>query len=242
MANPQTENGFTRIANEILEAIAKYSVNGTQARILFVIWRSTYGYRKTEYEISETFIANATGIFKRQIQRELKELIDCKVIKVIKPPSFNSTRVLAFNKNHEEWIATSKKTPNVKKDVPPHVEKDASPGVELDTQKRNNKENKKKKPDFISMVNEYTQSDNLQQALYEFIEHRENIKKPLTELAFKKALNKLDAMENKIEAINESIFRGWVGIFEVKKTQPSQGDISKAPTNIGYLKLKKQLG
>jgi phage replication O-like protein O len=245
MASPQKENGFTPIAHEILEAVAKYPLNGTQARILCVIWRATYGYNKTEHEISESFISNATGIFKRQIQRELKELIDNNIITVINPPSFNSTRTLAFNKNYEHWKVTSKKTPDVKKDAPPDVEKDASPGVVLDVQKRKNKESKKKRLDFISIINNYTQDCNLQQVLFEFIEHREGIKKPLTELALKKTLNKLDGMENKIAVINESILRGWAGIFDIKEKTSQQIKVSsvpESPTNEEYLKLKQQLG
>ena len=44
MASPQKENGFTPISNEILEAVAGASLNGTQLRILLLLWRNSYGY------------------------------------------------------------------------------------------------------------------------------------------------------------------------------------------------------
>jgi len=104
MANPQLEHGYTRIANEILEALAVTNLNGTQRRILDVIFRQTYGYQRKEHEISLNFLANATGIHKMQIQRELTALIDRKIITVASEASFNKSRVLAFNKNYKEWL------------------------------------------------------------------------------------------------------------------------------------------
>ena len=44
MANPQKENGYIMIANEIMEALAKYRIPGEQRQCLDVILRKTYGY------------------------------------------------------------------------------------------------------------------------------------------------------------------------------------------------------
>lgn len=97
------ENGFTKIANEILDAMAKAPLNGSQRRIIDVLWRSTYGYGRKAHELSETFISEATGITKRQIQRELKALIDSNIILVKKQATFSASRVLEFNKYYETW-------------------------------------------------------------------------------------------------------------------------------------------
>ena len=49
MAGPQLEDGYTRIANEVLEH-GQGEAHSTQYRILFIIWRYTYGFnRKTHY-------------------------------------------------------------------------------------------------------------------------------------------------------------------------------------------------
>jgi phage replication O-like protein O len=49
------DNGYTRIANEILEAMAKIKLSPTQYRILFVVWRYTYGFQRKEHKLSLTF-------------------------------------------------------------------------------------------------------------------------------------------------------------------------------------------
>lgn len=107
MASPQKENGYTAIANEILEAMARTPLNGTQFRILISIWRSTYGWNKSSHEISIRFLLQALGMNESQymqIKREVDKLIDCKILIEEKAPSKNSTRVIRFNKNWNEWI------------------------------------------------------------------------------------------------------------------------------------------
>lgn len=42
MANPQKENGYTPIANELMQAIYGAKFNGTQRSIIDVIMRYTY--------------------------------------------------------------------------------------------------------------------------------------------------------------------------------------------------------
>jgi phage replication O-like protein O len=102
MANPQTEQGYTRIANEILEHISKTDLNGTQLRIVLVIWRFTYGFRRKEHELSLAFLSEALNTRKSHIDKELNALIDRKIISVVGVGSRRG-RILKFNKNYEEW-------------------------------------------------------------------------------------------------------------------------------------------
>jgi hypothetical protein len=53
--------------------------------------------------MSLTFIANATGLHRQQIKRELDTLINTKVIIAIEGAGFNSARTLSFNKHYDEW-------------------------------------------------------------------------------------------------------------------------------------------
>lgn len=157
MTGPQLEDGYTRIANEILEQISKMPINGTQFRILMVIWRYTYGYNRKECEISSKFIAEASGLSERQVRRELKKLIDMNIIKVVKEATFTSPRILAFNKYYDTWQVTKQtaedeldhstyQTGEDKLDHSSPDKLDLSPGDGLDPQqkkyiKKNNKEN-----------------------------------------------------------------------------------------------------
>ena len=49
---PQLENGYTKIANELLEAIAAIRIPGEAMQVLLVIIRKTYGYCKKKDAIS----------------------------------------------------------------------------------------------------------------------------------------------------------------------------------------------
>lgn len=103
MANPQKENGFTPISNELLERIYSAPFYGSQLKIILLIFRYTYGFSRKSHSLSLSFIHGALGGNKRTIQRELQNLIDKNVISVISVASFNSSRELAINKDYESW-------------------------------------------------------------------------------------------------------------------------------------------
>jgi phage replication O-like protein O len=140
MNGPQKENGYTAIANGIMDVLAKTPLNGTQRRILDVIFRYTYGFNRKEHELSESFIAKATGINKRQIQRELSELLRLNIVTIAKEATWTESRKLKFNKYHQSWQVT-KKTPPDELDTHTVDELDTSTGDELDTQEIQIKDN-----------------------------------------------------------------------------------------------------
>lgn len=103
MADVQLENGYTRIANELLEAVLKTPFIATHLKIILTCWRYTYGFGRKETELSLNFLSKATGISKRYISDGLTELINSNVLIVIKESTYNSSRIIAFNKNYSEW-------------------------------------------------------------------------------------------------------------------------------------------
>lgn len=103
MPGPQKEHGYTPIANEIMEQVAKLSINATQFRILIVVWRYTYGFNRKEHTLSRNFIAEATGIHKIRVGQELEDLFKRNILIEIEPPSFSAGRVISFNKYYDEW-------------------------------------------------------------------------------------------------------------------------------------------
>jgi len=107
---PQLENGYTRLADEIIEKVANTKLNGTQFRILLIVWRSTYGWQKKEHELSLGYLATATGIHKQQIKTALDKLIELDIVTVVEEHTDTSPRVLAFNKNYVETVRSVKKS------------------------------------------------------------------------------------------------------------------------------------
>lgn len=104
MTNPQKENGYTPIYNEVLEAIYNSPFNATQLKIIMIICRYTYGFSRKEHSISETFISKAANISKRYISSELNKLVEQRVVIITKPHTDITSRVLKLNKHYDEWL------------------------------------------------------------------------------------------------------------------------------------------
>ena len=72
----------------------------------------------------------------------------------------------------------------------------------------------------------YPNDEKLNKAFEDFLIHRKQIKKPMSDRAITLAINKLEELsegdnDKAIEIINQSILNGWQGIFELKeKTTP----------------------
>ena len=105
---------------------------------------------------------------------------------------------------------------------------------ELEMLKNNKKERKPKKQtkSYDEQIAEYTENEELQNALKAFVQMRSFIKKPMTEYALKLMLKKLDELGNndttKIAIINQSITHNWQGIFPLKDENTKQ---EKQPEN-----------
>ena len=151
MADVQPENGYTKIANELIEALARAKLNGTQRRILDIIIRSTYGWNKKSHPISLTFIEQGTGIDKTQIKRELKTLIQKQIVKVYVEPDFNNPREIGINKDYDKWGVIS--TQGTKK--PPVGEKAYTQGTKKPPLEGTKKPPKKDSKEIYKEIYDY---------------------------------------------------------------------------------------
>ena len=82
MANPQLENGYTRIANEILDSFigSKVTIPAEVRRIIDFVIRQTYGFNKKEDTIALSQFALATGLKKPSIIRAVRKAIFMNLI------------------------------------------------------------------------------------------------------------------------------------------------------------------
>ncbi len=100
-ASPQAEDGHIDIAHEIAEAFYRLQLSGNQWRLLWVILRQSYGWKKRQDKISFTFFESKTGIDRRNIGRELKELVSRHII----VKNDNSYIVsYGLQKDYSQWI------------------------------------------------------------------------------------------------------------------------------------------
>ena len=104
MANPQLEDGYTRIADLVLEALMKAKLTGTQWDLAMVVIRKTWGYQQKEDFISLTQFQKLTGRNRSLIGRELSVLQDRNILKQIETPTFGKPAKWKFNKDWESWV------------------------------------------------------------------------------------------------------------------------------------------
>ncbi len=96
MAKPQVEDGYTPIANEILESLARISLSPNQWQVLLCIIRKTYGFHKKVDYIANFQIGAATGLCKAVVSRCLKGLSDMQIIT-------RNSKHIGFQKDWEKW-------------------------------------------------------------------------------------------------------------------------------------------
>lgn len=101
MANPQPDQ-FTRISNELYEAIMQTDFSKRQRNILDLILRMSYGCGK-KYAILRPSDFEVVGVYKTHIKRELDYLVSANVITV-------DEELISINKNYERWRVSLIKT------------------------------------------------------------------------------------------------------------------------------------
>lgn len=134
MANPQKENGYTSIANEILEHLFLAGINGSEYRILLVVIRKTYGFQKTKDRISLSQFQNHTKMNRPQAVDTIKSLLEKKILK-------KENNQFVFNKNYDEWIVEKRgsrqKHTSMQKGTTASMQKGTKSSMQKGTYKRN---------------------------------------------------------------------------------------------------------
>ena len=112
MANPALKNGYISIATELVEKLALVNIPGNEMRIVWVVWRKTWGWkegnRKKDWDwVSYTQFSKLTDIKRRNCIDCIKSLVSKRIL-LKKENSYK------FNQNYNEWVV-SKRTPSVQK-------------------------------------------------------------------------------------------------------------------------------
>ncbi|HBC6251453.1 TPA: replication protein [Proteus mirabilis] len=70
-----TDDGYTRIANELLESLSCCNLTVRQLRVMLAIIRKTYGFGKKVDRISDSQLADVSGLSRQNVNKAKKELI-----------------------------------------------------------------------------------------------------------------------------------------------------------------------
>ena len=100
MASPQLENGYTKVAHEILEALSRFRLRGAEYACTLYVIRATYGWRRVWARIPQQEFANKTGYSPQHIRRTLRDLVNKNILE-----SDDTTRPKGwrFNKDYDRW-------------------------------------------------------------------------------------------------------------------------------------------
>ncbi|BDC37735.1 replication protein [Paraburkholderia terrae] len=101
----QVEDGFTRIAHGIMEALALADLGKRHYKIMLVMCRQTYGYNKKSDEVSLSQFHDKTGILPPNVSTAIDELVDMRVL--LKTPG-KYAACLAVNKAYAQWTGKAK--------------------------------------------------------------------------------------------------------------------------------------
>lgn len=104
MASPQKERGFAPIANELLEAMAKYPTMGLSARITLWVARNTYGRREAGQDRNQktcaftwTQIADSIETTRQHVSRAGNDLVKKRVLLIDREGK------IGLQKDYDNW-------------------------------------------------------------------------------------------------------------------------------------------
>ncbi|PAU79202.1 replication protein [Halomonas salipaludis] len=255
---PQVEDGYTRIANPIMDALCCADLTSREFRVLHFVIRTTYGWNTKACRMTGEFIAKKVKLDPSRCSKVLNELIRRRVL--IRHGGSRSP--VSLNKHVEEWepregakrqaptkqsdsaqdeptppkgadsaqdepthSAQDEPTKKDMKDIPPlptvegegpSPETGQKPEAEKPKPKAKPKGGTKPKaakldlsqlPDGVSL-----------EAVEGFIEHRNTLKKPLTQRALTLNVNEALRAAERIpgmtadQALDETVMAGWQGV------------------------------
>lgn len=209
-----------------------YSDNATRSVFLHALLKANYEpsrYKGHELAIGDVVFgrkkwAEELGLSEQQVRTAIAHLKETGELSTIK--ATNKFTVLHV----ENWSVYQSKdsgTTNKTSDEQPTTNQQST-----NNQPRTKKEKKEKnEKNNISPLTPLIETlpVELQPNVWEFVEHRKQIKAPMTELALKKMLNKLNDLSGGdtgkcIAILDQSIANGWKGIFQLDEKKTKTGN------------------
>ncbi|HCB0786061.1 TPA: replication protein [Klebsiella variicola subsp. variicola] len=238
------DDGFTRIANELLEAVMHAGLSQHQLLVFMAVMRKTYGFNKKSDWVSNEQISVLTGILPHKCSAAKSTLVKRGILT-------QTGRVIGINKAVSEWsslpVKGTEKKPYLKKVTLPESGKKSLPESgnayypnQVNTKDKHTKDNKDninnppKSPRAVSFDASAVQlPDWLSAEIWSsWVAYRRDLKKPIkSQQTVTQAINLLDRCRlngySPEEIINQSIANGWQGLFEPKGARPQRRQESR---------------
>ena len=98
---PQVEDGYTRISNELFDAILGARLPAREISVVMSIIRKTYGYNKKQDDISASQIGALCGLARNHVTTTLKKL---EAKQIIHKRTGTYGCVIGIQKDYSQWI------------------------------------------------------------------------------------------------------------------------------------------
>ncbi|HCC2867536.1 replication protein [Klebsiella pneumoniae] len=238
------DDGFTRIANELLEAVMHAGLSQHQLLVFMAVMRKTYGFNKKSDWVSNEQISVLTGILPHKCSAAKSALVKRGILT-------QTGRVIGINKAVSEWsslpVKGTEKRAYLKKVTLPESGKKSLPESgnayypnQVNTKDKHTKDNKDninnppKSPRAVSFDASAVQlPDWLSAEIWSsWVAYRRDLKKPIkSQQTVTQAINLLDRCRlngySPDEIIYQSIANGWQGLFEPKGARPQRRQESR---------------
>lgn len=231
---PQCEDGYTKIANELLEALCLIRIPGESMQIFLTILRKTYGFGKKIDRIALSQFTEATGIRKTHVLRAIQKLEQINIIVTQKGNVNNTT--YEINKHYTSWQSLPKKgTYPIKGTSVPHngnevTQKGNKSNPKRDIQKKERNLTKE------TITKEIVQFE-ICIAWKAFVEMRKTIKKPMTPYAMQLRANDLKKLQDQgqdpIAVLNQSVASNYQDLYPVKEKSNGSDRPTSSPKTPG---------
>ncbi|EOX2170503.1 replication protein [Klebsiella pneumoniae] len=242
------DDGFTRIANELLEAVMRAGLSQHQLLVFMAVMRKTYGFNKKSDWVSNEQLSELTGILPHKCSAAKSVLVKRGILT-------QTGRVIGINKTVSEWsslpVKGKEKKPYLKKVTLPESGKKSLPESgnayypnQVNTKDKHTKDNKDninnppKSPRAVSFDALAVQlPDWLSAEIWSsWVAYRRDLKKPIkSQQTVTQAINLLDRCRLNgyapEEIINRSIANGWQGLFEPNGAKPQSSQQVRVAEN-----------
>ena len=230
---------MSKIKDENYFQITGWMLNNLKLKgISLEVFAIIYGFSQdgeSDFRGSISYLCDFTGTSRPTVIKALKDLVSSgyliKTETDINGVKFNKYKanlqvVKNFNIGSKETLQEgSKETLPNNKDINNTTDTDI-------------KKERKKKTSYDAIINEKIDDAELKELMYGFIKMRNLKKRPLTDLALTRAINKLQKLSNDIEEqkeiVGKSIDKCWDEFYELKKEQGKVvRDVSTNPKRSG---------
>lgn len=97
---PQLEGGYTRIANELIDALLDAGLTSRQWAVVMAVIRKTYGFHKTRENLSLSQLSDMTGMSRANASRTVAELVERGILS---RTDERASMVLGLIKRYKNW-------------------------------------------------------------------------------------------------------------------------------------------